>query len=712
MRWNKWTLVLALCVPVAAVAAFYVSYSSGDGDAPPSKAKAPPALAQPSGEPAAQPPPAPEQPTPVGNEVAAAAPEAPRDNRVKAPELEGGVEWLNTSGPIRLKDLRGKIVLLDFWTYCCINCIHVLPDLAKLEKKYPNQIVVIGVHSAKFDTEKDSKSIREAILRYNIEHPVVNDANHKIWRTFGVRSWPTLGIIDPEGYLFGGVSGEGNYELLEQVIEKLIKDHRQKKTLNEQPLHFDLAKFKERKEAPLYFPGKLLADAKGNRLFIADSSHHRIVITDLSGKKLDVIGTGEDGRGDGAYDKAQFNDPQGLALAGDTLYVADRKNHLLRAVDLKARTVRTVAGTGTQGRTRRTGGKGTETGLNSPWDLWLHDGQVYIAMAGHHQIWRYDPKTEFVEPFAGHGAEDLLDGTLARSLFAQPSGLTSDGEWLYVADSEVSAVRAVSLKEDGTVKTLVGTGLFDFGDSDGVGNAVLLQHCLGVAWHGGKVYVADTYNNKLKVIDPKTRQCDTFLGDGKPGREDNPPRFDEPAGLSIAGDQLYVADTNNHLIRVVDLKTKAVRTLKLTGLEPPRQPVASSKPSFPNAPIAKLAEKSIPNDGEVTVQVKLMLAAGTKLSPLAPISYLLEATEGGLELSGKVNEPNPNFEIKLPAEKLRAARPLKVSVGYVTCSEGGEGVCRPQSQVWEIPLKLDPAAKERVIVLETSGEGKAEKREP
>src|SRR5207244_3715407 len=153
------------------------------------------------------------------------------DDRPTAPELDGGVAWLNTAGPIRLRDLRGKIVVLDFWTLCCINCMHTLPDLTKLEKKYPNQLVVIGVHTAKFENERDTESIRKAVLRYEITHPVVNDAAMRIWRTYEVQSWPTLYLIDPEGYIVGRGSGEGLYEALDAAIAKQIKVHRAKKTL-------------------------------------------------------------------------------------------------------------------------------------------------------------------------------------------------------------------------------------------------------------------------------------------------------------------------------------------------------------------------------------------------------------------------------------------------------------------------------------------------
>jgi thiol-disulfide isomerase/thioredoxin len=493
--------------------------------------------------------------------------QADDDDHVRAPELDGGVGWLNTAGPVRLKDLRGKVVLLDFWTFCCINCIHTLPDLAKLEKKYANQLVVIGVHSAKFDNEKKSESIRKAILRYEIHHPVVNDANMKIWRAYRVQSWPTLYLIDPDGRLIGRGSGEGLYEALDEAIGKLVKDYREKKTLNERPLRFELAQATENGASPLFFPGKVLADEAGKRLFIADSTHHRIVITDLDGKKIAIAGTGQPGREDGLFEKATFNDPQGMALRGETLFVADRKNHLIRALNLKEQSVKTIAGTGTQGNNRRFGGAALEVGLNSPWDLFLQGDTLFIALAGHHQIWTMDLARSQVAPFAGSGMENIADGIPQRAAFAQPSGLTSDGKTLYVADSEVSAIRAVNLA-GGDVRTIVGEGLFEFGDADGTGDQVRLQHALGVAYHDGRLFVADTYNNKIKVIDPETRSSSTFLG--QLGGWLNFSLFNEPGGLNFAAGKMYVADTNGHRIQVVDMKTKAVTTLKLQGVEAPK----------------------------------------------------------------------------------------------------------------------------------------------
>lgn len=492
---------------------------------------------------------------------------------VLAPELDGGVAWLNTGKPLSLKGLKGKVVLLDFWTLCCINCIHVFPDIAKLEEKYANELVVIGVHSAKFENEKNSESIRKAILRYSLHHPVVNDADQKIWERYECQSWPTLVLIGADGSIIGRGSGEGLYEALDTRISKAIADAKKQGILNEKPIRFDTAQFRDKVDSPLYFPGKVLADAKGNRLFIADSTNHRIVVTDLNGNKIAVAGTGTPGRKDGTFADSQFDDPQGMAVNGDTLYIADRKNHLIRELDLKAKTVKTIAGTGRQERDRDEGGPALERGLNSPWDLYLAGDRLFIAMAGHHQVWILDLKEKRLEKFAGDGRENIRDGPHEIARFAQPSGLTSDGKFIYVADCEVSAVRKVPLDGQGRVTTLVGRGLFEFGDQDGPGRVddpserdkeAKLQHAIGVQYVDGKVYVADTYNSKIKVIDLATGKVETFLG-GNKGDKDS--LFNEPAGLSYANGRLYVADTNAHRIREIDLKTKAVKTLTLKGVD-------------------------------------------------------------------------------------------------------------------------------------------------
>ncbi|HSN16767.1 MAG TPA: thioredoxin-like domain-containing protein, partial [Gammaproteobacteria bacterium] len=407
-----------------------------------------------------------------------------------APEFPTGLDWINTGGrPITLKELRGKVVVLDFWTYGCINCFHIIPDLEKLEAKYRDSLVIIGVHSAKFATEGKTAHIAAVVQRYGLTHPVVNDHDMQIWNAYGAEGWPTLTVIDPAGNVVGQDSGEGHYALMDKVVGTLTREFAAKKQLNTKPLWF--AGLKEKMPAtPLLYPGKVLADEKGGRLFIADSNHDRIVVTTLQGKVMQVIGDGKAGLKDGGFATAEFHYPQGLTLAdADTLYVVDTDNSALRRVDLKQRTVTTVAGNGKQVYMEDGEQPASRSALNTPWDVLYHDGLVYIAMAGQHQLWTYDPARRYVSHFAGSGREGISDGELADASFAQPSGLTTDGSELYVADPEASAVRQVDLSGHfARVKTLVGLGLFTFGDVDGSGDTVRLQHDLGVAWHAGRIY--------------------------------------------------------------------------------------------------------------------------------------------------------------------------------------------------------------------------------
>ena len=477
--------------------------------------------------------------------------------RQDAPDFPAGLDWINTGGkPVSLTQLRGKVVVLDFWTYGCINCFHLIPDLKKLEAKYPDNLVIVGVHSAKFATEGNTAHIAAIVQRYGLHHPVVNDHAMQIWNEYGASGWPTLAVIDPAGKVVGEVSGEGHYELLDRVIGGLSKEFGTKHELNTKPLWFEGMHADMPKSALLY-PGKVLADAQGKRLFIADSNHDRIVITTLDGKVVTVIGDGKEGLKDGAYGAAEFRYPQGLALAdADTLYVADTDNNAIRRVDLKKGTVSTVAGDGERSYMDDGDLPAAKAELNTPWDLLWHDGLLYIAMAGQHQLWLYDPGKQEIRHFAGSGSEGIDDGELMDASFAQPSGLTTDGKTLYVADPEASAVRAVDFSGRlARVHTLVGTGLFEFGDVDGSGDTVRLQHDLGVAWYSGRVYVADTYNSKLKVLDPTNRGVSTLLGDTT---------LEEPGGISAANGVLYVADTDHDRIVTVDIKTGKAAPLSLT----------------------------------------------------------------------------------------------------------------------------------------------------
>lgn len=417
--------------------------------------------------------------------------------------------------------------------------------------------MVISVHSAKFTNEKDTENIRQAILRHDIEHPVVNDADFKIFRAYGARGWPHFVLIDPEGNIVGHASGEGNYDVLAHAIEGLIRRFEGK--INRTPRTFVLEKSKLA-SGPLFYPAKLVATE--DRLYISDTRHNRIVIADPAGKVHEVIGGPEEGREDGDFRTARFHQPHGLLLRGRTLYVADTENHLLREVDLEAKRVRTIAGTGEQRYHPQGFGEALRTPLNSPWDLARDGDRLFIAMAGNHQIWVMDLARGTVGSFSGSGREQLRDGDHRSAAFNQPSGLAILGGKLYVADSEVSGIREVDLSPDGGVRTTVGTGLFDFGDRDGTGTEVRMQHVLAVHAWKGKLLVADAYNHKIKVCDPATREVRTLLGDGRRGKEDGKsPRFYEPSGLWVVGDILYVADQNNHAIRRCDLGTGEVTTV-------------------------------------------------------------------------------------------------------------------------------------------------------
>src|SRR5438270_1236978 len=613
--------------------------------------------------------------------------------KTRAPELTGGRGWLNTDKPLSLAALKGKVVLLDFWTYGCINCMHIIPDLKKLEKKYPNELVVIGVHSAKFENEKDTDNIRRIILRYEIEHPIVNDADFKIWNAYAVNAWPTRYLIDPAGYVIGRLSGEGAYEALDKVIGDTIAEFRKRGELNEAPLKLVLEKAKVG-DLPLAFPGKVLADEKSDRLFIADSDHNRIVIAKLDGTLVDVIGTGAHGMVSGSFETASFFRPQGMALDGDTLYVADTENHLLRQIDLKARTAQTIAGTGLQSHQLSESGPAQKIALNSPWDLQLVGRTLYIAMAGPHQIWKLDLDKQEISTFAGSGREARLDGTLAESAFAQPSALATDGQTLYVSDAEANIIRAIHLGPNPKVRTLVGGDLFDFGDVDASGNDVRLQHPLGLARWNDKLLVADTYNHRIKLLDPSSRSVKTFAGLGKPGQTGGATSaFYEPGGLAVANDKLYVADTNNHAIRIVDLKTKETRTLQIKGLQPPAfNQTAANNEVAPNAEEVKLPSQRL-RAGDAAVVINVDLPTGYHLNPAAPQRYVVSIQQGTEELKTSPTNVNKTgkgltLPIRVPIGLGAGAATARVSFTFVYCREDNTGTCRIKTLQWQAPLEV------------------------
>ena len=646
---------------------------------------------------------APKDAAPAAQVAAAVPPTNPFPEAVAVPEgiLDGGTEWLNTSQPIDMKDLKGKIVVLDFWTYCCINCMHVLPDLKFLEEKYANQIVVIGVHSAKFDNEKLSGNIRDAILRYDIRHPVVNDSEMVIWRKFGTRAWPTLAIVDPEGKFAGSQSGEGQRQLFDAIIGQMVKYHRWKGTLDEKPIVFESEAGKVQPTS-LRYPGKILADTASQRVFVTDSNHNRIIVASTAGELLHTIGTGRSGSADGGFDVAEFNHPQGTVLVGNKLYVADTENHLLRVIDLEAKSVSTLAGTGRQGSLGFVQGKLTDTGLNSPWSLAHVNEVLYVAMAGPHQIWAHDIGSDSIRVYAGSGKEDVVNGPLSLSAFAQPSEIaaSADGEFLYVVDSEGSAIRRVPAKGAGRVTTVAGTSelprgqsLFAFGNVDGIGNAARFQHPLGIAVTNDSLFVADSYNHSLRQIEIATEKVSTVAGNGKAGNSLEPLQLSEPGGLSVAGSSLYIADTNNHRIVVMDLETKHARVFEIAGLTIPSPPKSSLGPDASDAIDTKMAI-IMPGD-KMTVNIALGVPAGYKLNDLAPVTWEV-FSEGeqtiipvdALAQRDEASVADQVAKIDIPMTGTAGTATVLIRVGYGYCGTEENALCRLATATWRVPITV------------------------
>lgn len=644
---------------------------------------------------------------------------------VRAPALTGGVEWLNTATPLDGNQLQGKIVVLDFWTYCCINCLHILPDLKQLEKEYPNEVVVIGVHAPKFVGERDSQNVREAILRHDIRHPVVNDANAVIAKKYQVSGWPSLRVLDPRGNVIGTHDGEATYPMLNRFMKRIVGRYRRAGELDETPIHFALERFTT-EATPLRFPGKVLADPESRRLFIADSGHHRIVVTDLAGKLLHVVGSGITGKRDGPFARASFSHPQGMAYRDNQLYVADTENHLIRLVDFSTATVRTIAGTGEQANsaTIRSTPRPTGIDLASPWALELHEDNLYIAMAGMHQIWRMRLTDNRLHTFAGSGTEDIVDGELlprmayqpGSAAFAQPSGLATDGTWLYVADSEGSSVRGIPLAGRSQVSTILGTQrlpaalrLFTFGDRDGALSQALLQHPLGLAHQNGRLYVADTYNNKIKRIDLESQVIETLVGQSSPGSSDAPAQFNEPSGLSVLGDQLFVADTNNHAIRILTLDEQAaVTTLAIPGLEPPQTDNELAELLPDSADAITLSRRRIrPIENQLIVQVALRLPANMKLSPESPPIIRVRTRSGDPTVSPRAEGKPIEVEVRdslgtvaIPLQRPSGTTTLEISLAYFFCETTPNALCRRATANWICPLELTGDSNLDQLILE------------
>ncbi|WP_328398652.1 redoxin domain-containing protein [Streptomyces sp. NBC_00390] len=599
---------------------------------------------------------------------------APRRARVRAPELIGKGGWLNTGGKeLTLTDLRGKCVVIDFWTFCCVNCLHVLDELRELEEKHRDTVVIIGVHSPKFVHEADHQAVVDAVERYQVHHPVLDDPELATWKQYAVRAWPTLVVIDPEGYVVAQHAGEGHAHAIEKLVEELEAEHAAKGTLRRgdgpyvapEPVATDLR-----------FPGKALVLPSGNFL-VSDSTRHQLVELAADGESVvRRIGDGE------------FNEPQGLALLPDgRVAVADTVNHAIRAYDPESGAIELLAGTGKQWwQGSPTSGPALEVALSSPWDVAWWGGKLWIAMAGVHQLWTYDPQDGTVQVAAGTTNEGLVDGPAAEAWFAQPSGLAADGERLWIADSETSAVRWID--RDLVVHTAVGTGLFDFGHRDGEAHQALLQHPLGVtALPDGSVAVSDTYNHALRRFDPSTGEVTTLATDLR-----------EPSGAVLVGDDIVVVESARHRLTRLRLPEEAVRVEAVAH--------RTQRAATDVAP------------GALRLDVVFQAPAGQKLDTRYGPSTRLLVSSTPPELLRGGDGAGTDLSRELEIDPAVGEGVLHVSAMAASCDDpaggtsqaGGSGgeypACHVHQQDWGVPVRVTAKGASRLpLVLAGMDEG-------
>ncbi|KAM4524884.1 NHL repeat-containing protein 2 [Odontesthes bonariensis] len=667
---------------------------------------------------------------------------------LKIPDFHTGLDWLNTEGPLSLnKELAGKVVLLDFFTYCCINCLHILPDLHQLEERHSVEdgLVIVGVHSAKFPNEKVLDNICSAVLRYDICHPVVNDSEARLWHELEVSCWPTLVLLGPRGNLLFSLVGEGHCDRLNLFTDSTLRYYGEQGLLNVHSVEIKLYK-DSLPPSILSFPGKVAIDNLHQRLAIADTGHHRILVASSAGHLLHVVGGPESGKQDGDLSEASFNSPQGVAIKGDTVYVADTENHLIRKIDLLEGRVSTLAGVGGQGTDKEGGAMGPQQPISSPWDVTLgtaggvEDNVLWIAMAGTHQIWALflmdgklpkgsESKAGTCVRWAGSGSEENRNNAYPHKAgFAQPSGLALAPEepWncLYVADSESSTIRTLALR-DGAVKLLVGgerdpMNLFAFGDVDGKGVDAKLQHPLGVAWapEQSLLYVADSYNHKVKVVDPKTKQCTTLAGTGQAGNslgpELNKSCFNEPGGICVGdgGKLLYVADTNNHQVRVLDLASKTVSLFPISTEctdSAPSKPSSTTKvPTLPKSAARKeMPPVAVFSGQTVIMSLTVSLPEGAKLTEEAPSCWALSAEGNEWLLDNQVITGNIvdlsqplRISAKLPTviKESNSNPSLTLGVWVYYCMETGNA-CMMKAASFTQPLQINAGLGEEEITV-------------
>lgn len=591
-----------------------------------------------------------------------------------------GDAWLGTGGrALTLDDFRGRIVLLDFWTLCCVNCHHVLAELRPIEARFSDVLTVVGVHSPKFEHEKHPDAVVAAMQRHGISHPVLNDPNLQTWQAYGVRAWPTLVLLDTRGDVVSTFSGEGHGHAIEARIEQLVRAGEADGSLQRGP---DFYVTPQMSDAPYLQPGKALILRDG-RLVVSESGRHRLAVAsvDSPNEPQEWLGTGDRGLVDGA--EPQFNEPYGLIQlpsdvaerVGYDVVIADSANHVLRGWRLDTGDVRTIAGNGRQWMQGDPAhGPALDVSLSTPWDVSWDGDRVWIAMAGEHRIWQFDPLSGHISAFAGTTNEGLVDGTTAQAWFAQSSGIVACGDRLWVIDSETSALREI---HNGHVRTRIGKGLFDFGHVDGDASNALMQHPLGLAvLADGRLVIADSYNGAIRGFDPENDEVTTLLRN-----------LAEPSDVVVHpdGDRILVVEAAAGLVSTHALASgQSVRGGAMRTMRPALDVCAGPltiEVVFDPPPGEKRDDRYGPS-------TQLVVSA-------SPPSLILEGAGTGTDLKRTV---------LIDPEQTQGV--LHVAAKGASCDVPSEEqpypACRIHQQDWGIPISITVTG-ERHIVLPLSG---------
>ena len=593
------------------------------------------------------------------------------DVRVRAPELVGR-RWLNTGGhDLSLSELRGRVVLLDFWTFCCVNCLHVLDELRPVEERFPEELVVIGVHSPKFEHEGEPAAVEAAVERYAVGHAVLDDPELVTWQAYTARAWPTLVIVDPEGYVVASMSGEGHAPGIASLVEELVAEHAAKGTLRRGNAPYGPPPLQQ---SALRFPGKVALLPDGS-FVVSDTAHHQVVQleADLETERRRWGGSGV------------FDEPQGVLLlptevaarVGYDVLVADSVNHQVKGISLSHNEICTVAGSGRPLRRREGGGPALEQDLSTPWDLAWCDGRVVIAMAGIHQLWALtvdaDPALGRLEVLAGTTQEGLRDGPGDAAWLAQPSGLatSADGERVWVADAETSALRSWSASG---LTTQVGAGLFDFGHRDGPAGEARFQHPLGVVeLPDGSAAVCDTYNGAIRRYDPVANRVTTLAT-----------ALAEPSDAVVERG----TDGSARLVVVESASHRLVRVAIPADAQEVDGPVRRTQ-----RPPTSLAP------GVVELVVAFEPPSGQKLDDRwgDPARLVVSASPPDLLLDGAGD--GASLTRPLTVATGIPAGTLHVSVQAAACDTNDENpACHLFQQDWGIPLLLDDTGPDRLVL--------------